>query len=97
MMANAGKAPLSLGIISFLVLFLGLALKSVEYKYSNYFIFGSFLLGGIFWIWSIISLAATNNLKPYQKTFWLIIVIAVPLFGGLIYQIVQQRRNKIAA
>jgi len=96
-MANGGKAPLSLGIVSFLVFFIGLALKSVEYKYSNYILFGSFLLGGIFWIWSIINLASTNNLKPYQKTFWLIIVIAVPLFGALMYQILQQRRNKIAA
>jgi hypothetical protein len=96
-MANAGKAPLALGILSLIVFFLGLALKAYEYKYSNYLIFGSFIIGGIHWIWSIISLASSNHLKQYQKTFWLIIVVAVPAFGAVIYQIVQQRRNKIAA
>ena len=96
-MENAGKAPLILGILSLLVFILGLALKSYEYEYSNYLIFGSFILGGIYWIWSIIGLATANHLKPYQKTFWLIIVVAVPAFGAVIYQIVQQRRNKIAA
>jgi hypothetical protein len=96
-MANAGKAPLALGILSLIVFFLGLALKTFEYKYSNYLIFGSFILGGIYWIWSIISLATADTLKAYQKTFWLIIVIAVPAFGAVIYQIVHQRRNKIAA
>ena len=96
-MDKAGKAPLILGIISLIVFFLGLALKTNEYKYSNYLIFGSFILGGIYWIWSIIGLASATHLKPYQKTFWLIIVVAVPAFGAVIYQIVQQRRNKIAA
>jgi len=95
-MANGGKAPLWLGIVSHLVLFLGLALKSTEYKYSNYIIFGSFFLGAIYWIWSIIGVAGTNDLKRYQKSFWLIIVIAVPMFGGLIYQIAHQQKNKIA-
>ena len=96
-MDNGGKAPLLLGILSLIVFFLGLALKSNEYRYSNYLIFGSFIIGGIYWIWSIIGLIASTHLKQYQKTFWLIIVVAVPAFGAVIYQIVQQRRNKIAA
>ena len=96
-MDKTGKAPLALGILSLLVFFVGLALKTNEYKYSNYLIFGSFILGGIYWIWSIIGLISATHLKQYQKTFWLIIVVAVPAFGAVIYQIVQQRRNKIAA
>lgn len=95
-MENSGKAPLWLGIISLVVLFLGIGLKSFEYQYANYIIFGSFFLGAIYWIWSIIGVSTTNDLKKYQKSFWLIIVIAVPMLGGLIYQIAHQRKNKIA-
>lgn len=96
-MTNNGKAPLSVAILSFVLLFLGLALKSVENQYSTYIFYASFIIGGIFWIWSIISLAGTKYLKPYQKSFWLIVVIAVPFFGAFIFRIMQQRRNKIAA
>lgn len=96
-MQNSNKPPFILGIVSHIALFFGLGMKSYGNEYADHVIVASFILGGIFWIWSILSVVTTNDLKKYQKTFWLIIVVAVPMFGGLIYQILHQRRNKIAA
>ena|SRR6478752_9747064 len=95
-MVKAGTVPLPHCINSFVNLFLEHALKSVEYNYSNHFFIVSILRGGIFWIWSIISLVATDNMKPYLITIWLIIAMTVPGVRAQIPQIVQQRRNKIA-
>lgn len=91
------KPSFYLGIISHLILFLGIALKSFEYKYSNYIILGSFVLGFIYWVWSIMQLVNDANLDKSQKTFWSIIVISVPMFGAMIYQIMQVRRGRTAA
>ncbi len=91
------KPSFYLGIISHLVLFLGLALKSFEYQYANYIIFGSFMLGFIYWIWSIFLVANNDHLEKSQKSFWSIIVVSVPMFGAMIYQILQVRRGSTAA
>ncbi len=96
-MRNSLKPAFILGIVSHLILFLGIALKSFEHPISNYVIFGSFVLGGIFWIWSIIQVINDSNLQRYQKNFWAIVVVSVPMFGGLIYQIMQQRKNRTVA
>lgn len=96
-MRNYFRPAFILGIISHLVLLLGLGLKSFEYEYSNYIILLSFVLGGIFWIWSIVMVANDPNLQKHQKSFWAIIVVSVPMFGALIYQIMQQQKNRTAA
>lgn len=96
-MRNSLKPAFILGIVSHLVLFLGIAMKSFEHELSNYVIFSSFILGGIFWIWSIILVVNDPNLQKYQKSFWAILVVSVPMFGGLIYQIMQQRKNRTVA
>ncbi|MGZ5245924.1 MAG: hypothetical protein ACXWV5_02470 [Flavitalea sp.] len=93
-MRNYFKPAFILGLVSNLVLFLGIALKSYEYKYANYIIFGSFFLGAIYWIWSIILVINDKNLQGFQKSFWSIIVVSVPMIGGFIYQIMQQTKNR---
>ena len=96
-MQNLRKPAFYLGIAAHIVFLFGLGLKAKENEYSNYVIWAGFLLGGIFWIWSIFEVIAANDLKKYQKTFWLIIVIAVPMFGGLVFHLLHQNRNNIAA
>jgi len=51
--------------------------------------------GAIFWIWIIAHVAGNDELRGYQKMFWLIIVISVPVMGGFLYLIMHQRRNRI--
>jgi hypothetical protein len=93
-MRNYFKPAFIFGLISHLVLILGIAMKSYEHEYANYLIFGSFILGGIFWIWSIILVLNDQNLQGFQKSFWSIVVVSVPMFGGFIYQIMQQSKNR---
>ena len=54
------------------------------------------IIGAIYWIWTIIEVSSAGNdeLKKYQKSFWLILVIAIPMFGALLYHLVHQRQKK---
>jgi hypothetical protein len=36
-----------------------------------------------------------NDLKPFQKRFWLIAVIAAPAIGGLLFYIMHQKAGRI--
>ena len=97
-MKNGIKKPsLLFAILSNLVFFLGLLLMAGEYENSQYVLYAGLIMGAIFWVWSIIEVGGTDEIKKYQKTFWLIIVISIPMFGALLYAIMHQRRNKIAA
>ncbi|HEY4148605.1 MAG TPA: PLDc N-terminal domain-containing protein [Chitinophagaceae bacterium] len=95
-MRNFSKPVFILGCASLLVGIIGFVMTyNLQYETGRY-VFGAGLAGiGIFWLWSIAQVASTDDLKNYQKMFWLIIVISVPLIGGFIYLIMHQRRNKI--
>lgn len=56
-------------------------------------------MGALYWILTIVEVAAApqQELKRYQKSFWLILVVAVPMFGALLYHFAHQRRRKIVA
>ena len=84
-----------LGIISFIVLFLGIGLRANSYQTGDYVIAASVFLGAIHWIWCIADVAKTDSLRPSQRKFWLIIIIVVPGFGSMIYYIMHFRRNKV--
>jgi hypothetical protein len=84
-----------LGIISFLVLFIGIAIRANGYQYGDYVIASAAALAGIHWIWAIIDVAGTTTVTPSQRKFWLIIVIIVPGFGSMIYYIMHYRRKKV--
>lgn len=62
---------------------------------AMYVYYTGLIAGGIFWIWNIIHVSGNDELKGYQKMFWLIIVISVPVMGGFLYLIMHQRRNRI--
>jgi hypothetical protein len=36
-----------------------------------------------------------NDMKPFQKRFWMIAVIAVPVFGAMVFYGLHQERGKI--
>ena len=94
-MKNLSKPVFILGCLSILVSLVGFVMHSLQHE-SGMTVFYIGLAGGaIFWIWNIADVAGSEELKNFQKMFWLIIVISVPVLGGFIYQIMHQRRNKI--
>lgn len=95
-MQTLRKPAFLFGMLALLVFFIGLALKTREFEYSSYIMYSSFVLGGIFWMWSIIDVIGADHLKRFQKSFWLILVVAVPMFGGLLYFIMHNQKNTIA-
>ena len=96
-MNNVRKPSLIFGLITTAVFFIGFFLMASENENGAYILYAGLGLGVIYWIWSIIEVASANDLKKYQKTFWLIIVVAVPFFGAFLYNILHQTRNKMVA
>lgn len=96
-MKNVRRPSLIFGLIVTAVFFLGFFLKASNNENGELVLYAGLGLGAIYWIWSIIEVTSANDLKKYQKTFWLIIVVAVPFFGAFLYNILHQTRNKMVA
>lgn len=94
-MKNLKHPSFILGIVSIIVLLIGVAMKAYGYGSSDYVIIAGVVLGGIHWIWSIVDVATRTDMKPFQKRFWLIAVIAAPALGGLIFYTMHQKAGKI--
>jgi len=96
-MKNVRKPSLIFGLIITAVFFLGFFLFASGNSNGEYILYAGLGLGAVYWIWSIIEVTGADDLKKYQKTFWLIIVVAVPFFGALLYNILHQTRNRMVA
>jgi hypothetical protein len=83
------------GIFSLIMVFIAIALKANSYRSGDYVLIGSVVLGAIHYIWSIIDLVNRKDLKPFQKRFWLIAVVAVPALGSLVFYVMHQKRDKL--
>lgn len=85
-----------LSIVSAIVLFIGIGMRANGYQGGDYVVGIGALLAGIHWIWAIVDVAGRKgDLAPFQKRFWLIIVIAVPVFGAMVFYGLHQTRGKI--
>ena len=98
-MKNLKKPSFILGLFSHIVFLAALLLMANNYPYGTWVMYAGLALGAVYWIWTIIevSSAGTEELKKYQKSFWLILVVAIPMFGAFLYHIVHQQRRKITA
>lgn len=98
-MKNLRKLLFILGIISHIGFIIALFLMANDYPNAIPVMYGALGLGAVYWVLSIIEVsgAGPEELKKYQKSFWLILVIAIPMFGGLLYHFTHQRKRKIAA
>ncbi len=94
-MKNLRKPAFFIGILGAIMLFIGVGLMSYNDPYGTTVLYMGLALGGIFWIWSIAEVVSSNELKPFQKRFWLIVVLAVPVMGGLVFHVLHQRSGKI--
>jgi hypothetical protein len=96
-MNHTRRPSLIFGLIITAFFFIGFFLMAANNDKGEYVLWAGMGLGVIYWIWSIIQVIGTDDLKRYQKTFWLIIVVAVPFFGSFLYNILHQSRNKMVA
>ena len=96
-MKNAKHPNFILGIIAAIVVLIGIGFKANGYNSGNYIIIGGSILGAIHYIWSLIDVIGRDrdDLRGFQKRFWLIIIIAVPALGSLLFYIMHQQRDKI--
>jgi hypothetical protein len=94
-MLNLRKPAFIFAIIGVLLFFIGIYLQQKQNYGSNWLIYIGLTMGVIYWIWSVIDVLKADDLKPYQKKFWLILVLVVPAFGGALFHIMHQSRNKI--
>jgi hypothetical protein len=94
-MKNLRHPNFILAIVSAIVGALGIGLRANGYEAGDYIIGAAVLLAGIHWIWAIIDVISRHDMKPYQKRFWLIAVVAVPVFGAMVFYGMHQERDKI--
>jgi uncharacterized membrane protein len=97
-MKHLKKPSIIFGIISHIVFVIALFLMANNYPYSIWVMYAGLAMGGVYWILTVIEVAnaGTDELKKYQKSFWLILVICIPMFGALLYHSTHQRKRKIA-
>lgn len=94
-MKNLRHPNFILAIVSFIVLLIGIGMRSSGYQAGDYVLGAGTVLAGIHWIWAIVDVIGRHDLKPFQKRFWLIVVIAVPVFGAMVFYGLHQERGKI--
>ena len=78
---------LILGIVSLLLMFVGIALKVNTFRSGDMVLIGSVILGGIHWVWSIIDVFKHQTSASQSRKFWIILVIVLPPIGGILYYI----------
>ena len=94
-MKNLSKPIFIFGCISILISLVGFFMIRSEDPAAMYVYYTGLAFGGVFWIWSIIHVSGSHELRGYQKMFWLIVVISIPVLGGFLYLLMHQRRNRI--
>jgi len=94
-MKNLKKPSFITFIIGAILLFIGIGMKSYGNNASEAVFYIGCALFGIFWIWSIAMVLSAPDLKPFQKRFWMIAVIAVPVLGGLVFHVMHNEAGKI--
>jgi hypothetical protein len=94
-MLSLRKPAFIFNIIGLIVFFVGLYLLTEREQAGTTLMCIGIGMAIIYWIWSIVDVLSTHDLKPFQKKFWLIIVLLVPAFGGALYHLMHQRSKKI--
>jgi hypothetical protein len=76
-----------LGLISLLIMVVGIGMRANGMQGGNYVIGTSFVLGGIHWIWSIVDVLKSYRIKsPSENSIlWVILVIVTPPVGSMLF------------
>ena len=94
-MKNLKRPSFLTFVAGVILMFLGLAIKTNGNRGGDYIMYGGFALIGLFWLWSISIVLTAPDMKPFQKRFWMIAVIAVPVLGGLVFHIMHNKAGRI--
>jgi len=94
-MINLRKPAFIFSLIGIVLFFIGLYMLSENASTGTTLMYIGVAMAVIYWIWSVIDVLTADDLKPFQKKFWLIIVLIVPAFGGAMFHIMHQRSKKI--
>lgn len=94
-MKNLTRPSFLTFIAAVILVFIGVGMRSSGQRIADLFLYLGFALMGIFWIWSITMVLSAPDMKPFQKRFWMIAVIAVPVLGGLVFHIMHNKAGRI--
>jgi hypothetical protein len=81
-----------LGVISIILVVVGSVLVG-KTPNGNYILYAGFLAGTIFSLTSIIDVAMSRTVRSSRKIVWLIMVICVPVVGGLLYYVIEYGKS----
>jgi hypothetical protein len=90
---NATHPNFILGLVSIIILFIGIGFRANGYQGGDYILIASFVLGGIHWIWSIVDVLKDFRIRgpENRRIIWVILVILVPGAGSLLYYLIGSR------
>ena len=94
-MKNLKHPNFILAIVATIVLFMGVGMNGNGQDKGVYMLGLAALLAGIHWLWAIVDVISRHDLRPFQKRFWLIAVVAVPVFGALVFYGLHNEKDKI--
>lgn len=94
-MKNLTRPSFLTFVLGAILVFIGIGTKGSGSFSGNIPLLIGIGLMGIFWIWSIIQVLSAPDMRPFQKRFWMISVIAVPILGGLVFHIMHRKAGKI--
>jgi hypothetical protein len=94
-MNNLKHPNFILGVVSVILFLAGIIVKANAINFGTYIVYFAVLLGGVHWIWSIVDVISRTDMKPFQKRFWLIAVVAAPYIGSMLFYIMHQQAGKI--
>ena len=83
-LAMAGTALILAGIVTM-----------PHYEFGLYVMYAGFLLAGLFWVWTVMDVIGARNLRSFQKMFWLVVTILIPVMGGLMFYVMNHESNKL--
>lgn len=96
-MTNRKQPAFITFLVGVVLLFIGIGMKSNSLGAGNVLLFAGLGLMGVFWIWSIINVVSAPDMRPFQKRFWMIAVISVPVLGGLVFHFMHRKAGKIVS
>jgi hypothetical protein len=94
-MLNLRKPAFLFNLVGVLLFIIGLFMQQKNNYGGETLMYIGLSMAVIYWFWSIVDVVRADDLKPYQKKFWLIIVITIPAFGGALFHVMHQARGKI--